>query len=89
MSEVYEFVDHSNKVDENVLVVDFHFDSDVTKEQAIKTIDYMNKLIYAIKKGSKDYQYGVISDVVRHTLDCNYTPKLFATSRFNEVVNNE
>ena len=53
----------------------------------IETIDYMNKLFNAIKKGSKDYQYGVISDVKRHTLDCNYTPKLFATSRFNDVVN--
>jgi hypothetical protein len=43
MSEVYEFVDNSNKVDENVLAVDFHFDSDVTKEQAIKMVDRICK----------------------------------------------
>jgi len=85
VSDVYEFVDHSNKVDENVLVVDFHFDSDVTKEEAIETVAYMHKLIYAFKKGSKDYQYGVVSDAKRHTLDCDYTPKLFAVSRWKET----
>ena len=36
---VYEFRDHSHRIDENVLVVDFRFDSDVTKEQAIKIVD--------------------------------------------------
>ena len=36
---VYEFTDHSHRIDENVLVVDFRFDSDVTKEQAIKIVD--------------------------------------------------
>ena len=36
---VYEFTDHSHRIDENVLVVDFRFDSDVTKEQAIKMVD--------------------------------------------------
>ena len=36
---VYEFVDNSHTLDENVLVVDFRFDSDVTKEQAIKMVD--------------------------------------------------
>ena len=36
---VYEFVDNSHTLDENVLVVDFRFDSDVSKEQAIKIVD--------------------------------------------------
>ena len=36
---VYEFTDHSHRIDENVLVVDFRFDSDVTKEQAINIVD--------------------------------------------------
>ena len=35
IKEVYEFVDHSNKVDENVLVVDFGFSSTVTIKEAI------------------------------------------------------
>lgn len=36
---VYEFTDNSHRIDENVLVVDFRFDSDVTKEQAINIVD--------------------------------------------------
>ena len=36
---VYEFIDHSHTRDENVLVVDFRFDSDVSQEQAIKIVD--------------------------------------------------
>ena len=36
---VYEFTDHSHRIDENVLVVDFRFDSDVSQEQAIKIVD--------------------------------------------------
>ena len=36
---VYEFVDESHKFDENCLVVDFYFDSDVTKDQAVQMID--------------------------------------------------
>ena len=39
MAEVYEFIDGSEKYDVNTLVVDFRFESDVTKEQAIKIID--------------------------------------------------
>tara|TARA_R100000353_G_scaffold12545_2_gene12968 strand:+ start:1053 stop:1271 length:219 start_codon:yes stop_codon:yes gene_type:complete len=40
-SEVYEFVDNSHKFDENVLVVDFRFESEITKEQAIRMLDKM------------------------------------------------
>lgn len=39
MTEVYEFIDGSEKYDVNTLVVDFRFESDVTKEQAIRIID--------------------------------------------------
>ena len=39
MKYVYEFVDNSHKFDENVLVVEFRFDSDVTKEQAVRMVD--------------------------------------------------
>ena len=39
MAEVYEFIDGSEKYDVNTLVVDFRFESDVTKEQAIRIID--------------------------------------------------
>ena len=36
---VYEYVDEDSKVDENSLTVDFYFDSDVTKDQAVQMID--------------------------------------------------
>ena len=39
MAEVYEFIDGSEKYDVNTLVVDFRFESDVTKDQAIRIID--------------------------------------------------
>ena len=39
LAEVYEFIDGSEKYDVNTLVVDFRFESDVTKEQAIRIID--------------------------------------------------
>ena len=85
MSEVYEFVDHSNKVDENVLVVDFHFDSDVTKEEAIETIRLVNRLIYAHKKGTKDYIFGCVSEAKSKAKEFTYIPKLFAISRWKET----
>ena len=37
--EVYEFVDESMKVDENILSVDFYFGSDVTLEEAVHSVD--------------------------------------------------
>ncbi len=70
VSDVYEFVDHSNKVDENVLVVDFHFDSDVTKLQAIKIVD---RLIHTGMITSK-----VSSSSIKHN------PVIFATSKWKE-----
>ena len=38
---VYEYVDEDSKVDENSLTVDFYFDSDVTKDQAVQMIDML------------------------------------------------
>jgi hypothetical protein len=84
MSEVYEFVDHSNKVDENVLAVDFHFDSDVTKEEAIETVRLVTRLIYAHKKGTKDYIYGCVSLAKRRAKEFTYTPTIFAISKWKE-----
>ena len=37
----YKYVDSNTKIDENILSVDFHFDSDVTMEDAIAQIDAM------------------------------------------------
>ena len=39
MSEVYEYVDENSNVDENCLTVDFYFESNVTKDEAIIMID--------------------------------------------------
>jgi|TARA_B100001094_G_scaffold177964_1_gene171965 hypothetical protein len=38
-SDVYEFVDVNAKRDENILTVDFYFDSDVTLDEAVTTVD--------------------------------------------------
>mgnify|MGYP003651435692 CR=1 FL=1 len=38
-SDVYEFVDVNAKRDENILTVDFYFDSDVTLDKAIRIVD--------------------------------------------------
>ncbi len=37
----YKYVDSNTKNDENILSVDFHFDSNVTMEDAIAQIDTM------------------------------------------------
>ncbi len=51
MAEVYEFIDGSEKYDVNTLVVDFRFESDVTKEQAIRIIDrIVQELIMIIQQ---------------------------------------
>lgn len=36
---VYEYVDENSKTDENCLTVDFYFESNVTKDEAIVMID--------------------------------------------------
>jgi len=69
VSDVYEFVDHSNKVDENVLAVDFHFSSDVTKEQAIEMVD---KILLSNRDNSTAEMTG-------------YTPTIFAISKWKET----
>ena len=37
--EIYEYVDKNMKRDENILTVDFYFDSDVSKEDAVNEVD--------------------------------------------------
>jgi hypothetical protein len=37
----YKYVDSNTKINENILSVDFHFDGDVTMEDAIAQIDAM------------------------------------------------
>ncbi len=39
MPEIYEYVDKNMKRDENILTVDFYFDSDVSKEDAVGEVD--------------------------------------------------
>ena len=68
---VYEFTDHSHRIDENVLVVDFRFDSDVTKEQAIKIVDKIISL----------------SDNDNSTAKMTgHTPTLYAVSPFKKEI---
>ena len=43
MSEVYEFIDESHKKDENCLTVDFYFDSDIQKDQAVAMVEKICK----------------------------------------------
>lgn len=68
---VYEFIDHSHRIDENVLVVDFRFDSDVTKEQAIKIVDKIISL--ADNDNSTAKMTG-------------HTPTLYAVSPFKKEI---
>ena len=66
---VYEFIDHSHRIDENVLVVDFRFDSDVSQEQAIKIIDKI--ISYADNDNTTASMTG-------------YSPTIYATSPFKK-----
>ena len=68
---VYEFVDNSHTLDENVLVVDFRFDSDVTKEQAIKIVD---KIISLADNDNSTAQM------------TGHTPTIYAVSPFKEEI---
>ena len=69
-AEVYEFVDNSHKFDENVLVVEFRFDSDVTKEQAVQMIDKV--------MGIADTELVNMEKLTGHT------PKMYALSPWKE-----
>jgi len=39
MPEVYKYIDKNMKRDENILTVDFYFDSDVSVEDAVDEVD--------------------------------------------------
>ena len=39
MPEIYQYVDENMKRDENILTVDFYFDSDISKEEAVDEVD--------------------------------------------------
>jgi hypothetical protein len=76
IKEVYEFTDHSNKVDENVLVVDFGFSSTVTIKEAIDMVDKMVEMLDdSTDATAKEFMY--------------HKPKLFAVSQFIEKEENE
>ena len=71
---VYEFIDHSHRIDENVLVVDFRFDSDVSQEQAIKIVDKI--ISYADNDNSTAQMTG-------------HTPTMYAVSPFKEEIDDD
>lgn len=39
MPDIYKFVDENMKRDENILSVDFYFDSDVSVDEAVAEVD--------------------------------------------------
>jgi hypothetical protein len=43
-ADVYEMVDTTGKKDENCLTVDFYFESDITKDEAIDQVDILAQL---------------------------------------------
>jgi len=45
MPEIYEYIDKNMKRDENILTVDFYFDSDVSKEEAVGEVDKIVALV--------------------------------------------
>ena len=82
VSDVYEFIDYGNRTDENCLVVDFNFGSEVSKEEAIETISLMSKLLTAHKVGTKDYIFSVSSEAKRKAKEFTYKPTMFAKSPY-------
>jgi hypothetical protein len=42
--DIYEYTDENLKKDENCLTVDFYFESDVTKDEAVNQIDLIAML---------------------------------------------
>ena len=74
MSEVYEFVQQGHRIDENELVVEFRFDADVTKEQAISMVDKIVSL------ADNDNRFAKMS---------GHTPKMYALSPFIQEVTDE
>jgi hypothetical protein len=69
--EVYEFVQHGHKIDENELVVEFRFDADVTKEQAVRMVDKIVSL------ADNDNRFAKMS---------GHTPKMYALSPFRKEI---
>lgn len=45
MPEVYKYIDKNMKRDENILTVDFYFDSDVSVEDAVDEVDKIVSLV--------------------------------------------
>lgn len=41
MSDIYEYTDENGKRDEHCLTVDFYFESETTKDEALEIIDKM------------------------------------------------
>ena len=89
VSDVYEFIDGSSTKDVNTLIVDYVFDSEVTREEAIETISLMSKLLTAHKVGTKDYIFSVSSEAKRKAKEFTYKPTMFAKSPYLKEVDDE
>jgi len=57
-SDVYVFTDKNQKTDENILSVDFYFESDTTLAEAVKSVDTLVEAnIEVIFKGHRPSIY--------------------------------
>lgn len=69
--QVYEYIDQNMKQDENILTVDFYFDSDVSKENAIDEVDKIVSL------ADNKHEYKLTS----------HAPRIYTKSPHNEEDN--
>lgn len=74
VSEIYEFVKHDVKSDENDLVVDFHFTPETTQQEAIEIVDKLVQLADNNEKFDKL---------------TGHSPTLYAVSQFREDLTDE
>tara|TARA_R100000234_G_scaffold119885_1_gene104155 strand:- start:1639 stop:1866 length:228 start_codon:yes stop_codon:yes gene_type:complete len=70
-AEVYEFVQHGHRIDENELVVEFSFTAETTKEQAIDIVDKIVML------ANNHEQFEQLT---------GHKPKMYALSPFREEI---
>jgi hypothetical protein len=72
MPEIYEYTDKNMKRDENILTVDFYFDSDVSKEDAVDEVD---KIVSLTEINNSEFKFTA------------HAPRMYTVSPFGEENN--
>lgn len=72
MPEIYEYTDKNMKRDENILTVDFYFDSDVSKEDAVDEVD---KIVSLTEINNSEFKLTA------------HAPRMYTVSPFGEENN--